>query len=202
MVCGGFLSSSSGACVSIVHLEFVETWILVFLTLCWHLPSQPASQPGIFSLTITEVCTHDVLPVKSSGCFAILRLMLCPYGPVLWGPLWSLFLLLADNPQWLLGLKCRWRAGLSPLPQPRPPPFLSPGSCERNGGGRGWGRGDKPRPPPFLSQGSCEATQLLNPRCRHHRVSRLLVWLPYFCLHLWSYPFGGTPIRPSFWFVV
>lgn len=124
MVCGGFLSPSSGACVSTVHLEFVETWILVFLTLCWYLPSQPASQPGIFSLPITEVRTHDVLRVKSSGRFAVLRLMWCPHGPALRGPLWLLFLRLADNPQRLLWLKCRWRASLSPSHPPTTPiPF-------------------------------------------------------------------------------
>lgn len=175
MVCGGFLSPSSGACVSTVHLEFVETWILVFLTLCWYLPSQPASQSGVFSLTITEVRTHDVLPVKSSGCFAVSG--------------WRgahMVLLSGDfsgrsSSGWLIILSgfSGWSAGGGPVCPPH-----------------------TPRPPPFLSQGSREVTQLLNPRCCHHCISRLLAWLLLFCLHLWSYPFGGTPVRPSFWFVV
>ena len=172
VVCGGFLSSSSRACVSTVHLEFVEMWILFFLSLCWHPPSECASQPGVFSLTIAEVHTHTMSSlVKSSGCFAVLRLMWCPHGPALRGPLRSLFLLLAGDPQQLLWLQCGWRASLS---------FPTH---------------------PFLSQGSREATQLLNPRCHHHCVLRLLAWLPHFFLHLWSYPFGGTPVRPSCWFV-
>lgn len=126
-----------------------------------------------FSLSPSLKSTHTMSSlVKSSGCFAVLRLMWCPHGPALRGPLRSLFLLLADNPQRLLWLQCRWRASLS---------FPTH---------------------PFLSQGSREATQLLNRRCRHHCVSRLLAWLLHFSLHLWSYPFGGTPVRPSCWFVV
>lgn len=114
VVCGGFLFSFFGACASTVHLEFVETCILVFLTLHWRQLSLPASQPGVFSLTPLLKSAHYALPAKSSGCFAFLS----PMSGTLSAhsssgtPVHS-SLRLDVSPQRLLWLTCRWRASLS-----------------------------------------------------------------------------------------